>query len=49
VVGVLLFDLGFRLVFALSGGRICVHTIEHVSAVMAVAVVALYLRRRRAL
>jgi len=45
----LLFDLGDRPVFALTGGRISGHTIKHVIAAMAVAVVALHLRRRHAL
>lgn len=45
----LLFDLGDRPVFALSGGLVSGHTIKHGVAAAAVAVVALHLRRRHAL
>jgi hypothetical protein len=45
----LLFDLGDRPVFGLTGGWLSGHTLKHVIAAAAVLVVALYLRRRRAL
>lgn len=45
----LLFDLGDRAVFEFTGGRISGHTLKHVIAAAAVGVVALHLRRRRAL
>lgn len=45
----LLFDLGDRTVFEFTGGRISGHTLKHVIAAAAVGVVALHLRRRRAL
>jgi hypothetical protein len=45
----LLFDLGDRPVFALSGGLVSGHTLKHGVAALAVAVVALHLRRRHAL
>lgn len=44
----LLFDLGDRAVFGFSGGRVSGHTLKHVLAAAAVLVVALHLRRRRA-
>jgi hypothetical protein len=44
----LLFDLGDRAVFEFSGGRVSGHTLKHVIAAAAVLVVALHLRRRRA-
>lgn len=43
----LLFDLGDRPVFALTGGRVSGHTIKHAVAALAVAGVLLHLRRRR--
>ena len=45
----LLFDLGDRPIFALTGGLVSGHTIKHVIAALAVVGVALYLRRRQAL
>lgn len=45
----LLFDLGDRAVFEFTGGRVSGHTLKHVIAAAAVGVVALHLRRRRAL
>lgn len=44
----LLFDLGDRAVFGFSGGRVSGHTLKHVIAAVAVLVVALHLRGRRA-
>ncbi|MDO9467864.1 MAG: alkaline phytoceramidase [Thiobacillus sp.] len=44
----LLFDLGDRPVFGLTGGWLSGHTLKHVLAAAAVGVVALHLRRRRA-
>jgi hypothetical protein len=41
----LLFDLGDRPVFALTGGRVSGHTIKHVVAAFAVSAVALHVRR----
>jgi len=45
----LLFDLGDRPVFELTGGWVSGHTLKHVIAAAAVLLVALHLRRRRAL
>lgn len=42
----LLFDLGDRPVFALTGGRVSGHTLKHAVAALAVAAVLLHLRRR---
>jgi hypothetical protein len=45
----LLFDLGDRGVFEFTGSRVSGHTLKHVIAATTVGVVALHLRRRRAL
>ena len=42
----LLFDLGDRPVFVLTGGLVSGHTLKHAVAALAVAAVLLHLRRR---
>jgi hypothetical protein len=45
----LLFDLGDRPVFALTGGLVSGHTIKHVTAALAVLAMARHVRRRHAI